>query len=242
LKKPLIADYDLLAIISPLKEYSREHIRLNPDITHQKRLRKISPQAKRRSMESEERFYAREDATLGNVSSIIKKHITGLNRALNKGEYLECIHHNDDAGSPASNPETNYPITAIIPPIANFKSTIFLLKTTEEFVDFIHKINREYRVEANPLWELPVQWAVNRSHFFSSIKLAYIWNKSPENIKNTVSTLLKNISLDDETFSQELTQQFKVISQMGFEDDNSLFEKFLDTIENNLFNKKIPRN
>jgi hypothetical protein len=113
LKRPLIADYDLLAIFSPWKNYGSDSKRLNPDITHKERCRKLSPREQRRSIESAEKFYAREDPNLGNIAPETVKNIKGLNKALNKGNYLECIHHNDDAGSYVSNPGANYPVTVI---------------------------------------------------------------------------------------------------------------------------------
>lgn len=237
LKRPLIADYDLLALVTPWEDYSKEHIRLNPDVTLQSRLRKLSPKAQRRSGESIERFYAREDPNLGNVSPITETHIHGLNTALNKGLHLECIHHNDDAGSPASNPKTNYPMTAIIPPLAGFDSRIFLIETTEEFVDFINKLNKtkKYRVEANPLWELPVKWAANRNHFFYNILIAYKTDSSLKNMKEALLTIFKSIHLDDKTFSDELTHLFEIMAQIKFREDKPPLKKFFDVIQNSLF-------
>lgn len=88
LKRPLIADYDLLAIFGPWKNFGPDNKRLNPEITHERRQRRLSPGEQRRSIENAENFYARENPDLGNIAPITLRHIKGLNKALNKGNYL----------------------------------------------------------------------------------------------------------------------------------------------------------
>ncbi|WP_342146480.1 anthrax toxin-like adenylyl cyclase domain-containing protein [Rickettsiella endosymbiont of Aleochara curtula] len=236
LKKPLIADYDLLAIFHPWKNYSQDNIRLNPHITPANRLRKLSPKAKRRSNDNPQAFFDREDKELGNVAPITKTHIDGLNIALNKGKYLNRIHHNDDAGSPMSNPEANYPITTIIPPMEGFDSTIFMIENTEQFVNFINKLNAigYYRIEVNPLWELPIKWAAIRNYFFHKVQIAYCKAIGPENFDKTLMEMFKSIDLSDTTFVKELTNLFRIMTQANFE-NIVLFERYFDIIQSSLF-------
>ncbi|MEN9449509.1 MAG: hypothetical protein RJA83_123 [Pseudomonadota bacterium] len=236
LKRPLIADYDLLAIFSPWKNYSQDYIRLNPHITPENRQRRLSPKAIRRSLENPGNFLDREDPDMGNVANITKQHIAGLNKALNKGEGLQRIHHNDDAGSPFSNPEANYPATVVIPPINGFASTIFMIENTEQFVDFLNKLNLtgDYRIEVNPLWEPPVKWAAVRNYFFSKIQLAYCKDKSLENLNKTLIEIFKSIGLSDTTLTKELTNLFGIMTGGNF-DNKVLLEKFFDIIQSSLF-------
>ncbi|WP_342219410.1 anthrax toxin-like adenylyl cyclase domain-containing protein [Rickettsiella endosymbiont of Miltochrista miniata] len=236
LKRPLIADYDLLAVFSPWKNYSQDYIRLNPHITPENRQRRLSPKAIRRSLENPEDFLDREDPTMGNVANITKQHIAGLNKILNKGEGLQCIHHSDDAGSPFSNPEANYPATVVIPPIKGFASTIFMIENTEQLVDFLNKLNLigDYRIEVNPLWEPPVKWAAVRNYFFSKIQLAYCKDKSLENLNKTLIEIFKSIGLSDTTLTKELTNLFGIMTRGNF-DNKVLLEKFFDIIQSSLF-------
>lgn len=236
LKRPLIADYDLLAIFSPWKNYSQDYIRLNPHITPENRQRRLSPKAIRRSLENPENFLDREDPDMGNVANITKQHIAGLNKALNKGVGLQRIHHNDDAGSPFSNPEANYPATVVIPPIKGFASTIFMIENTEQFVDFLNKLNLtgDYRIEVNPLWEPPVKWAAVSNYFFSKIQLAYCKDKSLENLNKTLIEIFKSIGLSDATLTKELTNLFGIMTGGNF-DNKVLLKKFFDIIQSSLF-------
>jgi hypothetical protein len=236
LKRPLIADYDPLAFWEPWCNYGPENKRYNQEITHRERCRKLSPRELRRSVESAERFYAREDPKLGNVAPITIKHINGLNKALDKGENLERIHHNDDAGSPVSKPDANYPITAIIPSLEGFDTTIFLIETTEKFVEFINKINATgyFRVVVNPLWELPVKWAAISNYFFYKVQIAYCKSKSPENMKKTLKEMFNAIDLTDVTLIDELTNLFSLLTQANL-DETTLFKKFFEIIQTSLF-------
>lgn len=236
LKRSLIADYDPLAFWEPWKNYGPDNKRPNQEITHKERCRKLSPKEKRRSKETAENFYAREDPNLGNVAPITKKHITGLNKALDKGYALERFHHNDDVGSPVSKPAANYPITAIIPPMEGFNSMILLLETPEEFVDFINKVNTigYFRVMANPLWELPVKWAAIRNYFFYKIQIAYLKDKRMENMELTLKEMFKTIDLNDATMIKELNYLFKLMTDANFKSD-TLFTKFFDIIQSSLF-------
>ena len=240
LKQPLIADYDPLAFWEPWQNYGPDNKRHNQEITHRERCRKLSPRELRRSVESAERFYAREDPDLGNVAPLTIVHINGLNKALNKGEYLERIHHNDDAGSPASKPDANYPMTVIIPPIEGFDSNVFIIETTEKFVDFINKINAigYFRVKVNPLWELPVKWAAISNYFFYKIQVAYNKSKDPENIKKTLKEMFNSIDLRDVTLIDELTNLFILMTQ-GDLDAVILFKKFFEIIQASLFVNSI---
>lgn len=235
----MIADYDLLAIFSPWRNFNQDNIRPNPEVTLAERHRKLSPREQRRSMESEERFYDREVLNLGNITPSTIGIISELNRALGKEGPLACIHHNDDAGSPASNPAANYPITVLLPSINIFNSTLLLIETTEEFVDFINKINEigDYRVEVNPLWELPVKWAAIRKYFFCKAKLAYYRDTSSENMERTLIGMFKSINLSDATFVKELTHLFKLMVEGNCND--SLFEKFFDIIQYSLSTNSI---
>lgn len=237
LQRPLIADYDLLAIFFPWKNYSQDNIRLNPYVTHPNRQLRLSPNSKRRSKESAEAIYAREDPEMGNVAPITITHIEGLNKTLNKGKNLQCFHHNDDAGSPASNPLSNYPITAIVPLTEDLESR--MIETPEEFVDFINKINSlgYYRVEVNPLWELAVKWAAQRNFFLYQAKIAYA-NKNVEIMERTLKKIFKFIQLTDSTFIDEIINLFKLMAKGNF--DNTIFcEKFFDFTQSALLVNSI---
>jgi len=164
LKRPLIPDFDLLAIFNPWEDFGRENIRPNPDISYEKRLRKLSIRERINLAETKQDFYARELPNLGNITQQTLKTINEMNDALDKGPYLQCIHHNDDAGSPASNPILNYPITVLLPQdFGIFSSSLLLIETPEQFVYFIECINPlGYRVEVNHLWEKAIQFAAKK--------------------------------------------------------------------------------
>lgn len=204
LNRPLIADYDLLAIFSSWKDFSQDKIRPNPDVTLRERHRKLSPVEQRRSMENEKNFYSREIPNLGNIAPETIRIITELNKALNKGDFLECIHHNDDAGSPASDPSANYPITVLLPQLKGLPA-ILLLETAKEFVDFIDVIKQHgYRVEANPLWEQAVQLAAKEDFYQKIFHLESLRN-NPEVLASSLKDIFTAIGLTDSTLIKEIT-------------------------------------
>ena len=204
LNRPLIADYDLLAIFRTWKDFSQDNIRPNPDVTFRERHRRLSPIEQRRSMENEKNFYGREIPNLGNIAPETIKILSELNQALNKGDYLECIHHNDDAGSPASDPTANYPITALLPKLKGLPE-IVLIDSAKEFVDFIEAIKQhEFRVEANPLWEQAVQLAAKEDFYQKIIRLEHLKN-NPEILKNSLRDIFTAIGITDSTLIKEIT-------------------------------------
>lgn len=226
LKKPLIADYDLLAIFSPWRNFNQDNIRPNPEVTLAERHRKLSPREQRRSMESEKRFYDRELPNLGNITRNTIKIISELNIALNKTGPLACIHHNDDAGSPASNPEANYPITVLMPKLKGFTHTCLLINTADEFTSFIDKIKQlDYRVEANPLWEKSVQLAAKEDFYQKIISLE---RNNPEKLKNSLKGILQSIGITDSTLIKEITHILLLTMQCHLEIE---LVNFFKTIE-----------
>lgn len=233
-KRPFIPDYDLLAIFNPWKDFGKDSIRPNPEVTLARRLQKLSPKEQRRSIEKAENFYAREEPNLGNIAPITKKLINELNKHLNKNCGLECIHHNDDAGSPVSKPKVNYPITVLLPQLEGFYSSILVIETTNEFVEFINKINSigHYRVEANPLWEPAVKWATLSNYFFNTVQLAY-YNKNFKTTENALIKMFKSIELNNEKYSKELINLFKLMTQSNLE-NNVLFSKFFNIVQYSL--------
>ena len=216
LKRPLIADYDLLAIFTPWKEYSQENVRRNPDITFERHIRKRSPNTQRHSQNTPEKYYAQEDPNLGNVAPLIEKIIIELNKILDKGYGLNCFHHNDDAGSPASNPAANYPITVITP------KGIRVIKDENGLVNFIYEIlPNHYRVAVNPLWGPAVNWAATSDYHFNKITLAYRFDNSQENMERTLAEVFKSIDLSDALFTKELANLFKLMTEVK-SDTNTL--------------------
>ena len=134
-----------------------------------------------------------------------------MNDALDKGPYLQCIHHNDDAGSPASNPKLNYPITVLLPQhFGIFSSSLLLIETPEQFVYFIECINPlGYRVEVNHLWEKSIQFAAKKS--FNQKKVFFDLN---QNKLNSADEMLTAIGLPvDKTWMHEIMRIFRLIIQ-----------------------------
>jgi hypothetical protein len=211
LKRPFIPDFDLLAIFNPWEDFGRENIRPNPDISYEKRLRKLSIRERINLAETEQDFYARELPNLGNITQQTLKTINEMNDALDKGPYLQCIHHNDDAGSPASNPKLNYPITVLLPQhFGIFSSSLLLIETPEQFVYFIECINPlGYRVEVNHLWEKSIQFAAKKS--FNQKKVFFDLN---QNKLNSADEMLTVIGLPvDKTWMHEIMRIFRLIIQ-----------------------------
>lgn len=225
LNKPLIADYDLLAIFGLWENYSRDNIRPNPDVTLRERYRKLSSEERRRSTESSESFYAREIQNLGNIAPKTIKIISELNKALRKGDHLECIHHNDDAGSPFSDPRANYPITALLPQFIKELPKIVLINSAHDFVHFIKVVNNyQYRIETNPLWEPTVQLAA-KEDFYQ--KKFYFENKL-NNLKDLnifLRNMFKAIGLTDSTLIEEITRILLLIIN---QDAKTEFENLLN--------------
>lgn len=216
LKRPFIPDFDLLAIFNPWENFGRENIRPNPDVTYEKRLRKLSTRERINLDETERDFYARELPNLGNITRQTLKTINAMNDALNKGPYLQCIHHNDDAGSPASNPKLNYPITALLPHhFGIFSSSLLLIETPEAFVYFIDHVSPlGYRVEVNHLWEEAIQFAAKKS--FNQKKFFFDLNQKKIDEATVISLheMLTAIGLHaDKTLMHEIMRIFILIIQ-----------------------------
>lgn len=227
---PFIPDYDLLAVVFHWERFGRALLRPNPDITHANRVRKLSPNEKRNSKEGEKNFNAREIPNFGNISPQIREEIEKMNQALNKGPHLDCIHHNDDAGSPASNPTVNYPITALIPSgLKGFSSKILLLESVEEFVTLIQKLNPlGYRIESNPLWEQPVQLAVNRPFYQKKMHFDLAESKSPGSIEASLHKIFNLIGLSDQTLITEISW---VLSLIIKSDVNIQIDRYFNIIQ-----------
>jgi hypothetical protein len=214
LKRPLIPDFDLLAIFNPWEDFGRENIRPNPDVSYEKRLRKLSIR-EQTYVETKEDFYARELPNLGNITQQTLKKIHQMNDALNKGAHLQCIHHNDDAGSPASSPTLNYPITVLLPQhFEIFTSNLLLIETPKDFVYFIDKISPlGYRVEVNPLWEEAIQFAAKKS--FNQKKVFFDLNQKKKLNGAMVISLHEMLTAigcaTDKTLMHEITRIFELI-------------------------------
>lgn len=228
LKRPFIPDFDLLAIFNPWEDFGQENIRPNPDVTYEKRLRKLSTRERINLAETKQDFYARELPNLGNITRRTLKTINAMNETLNKGPYLQCIHHNDDAGSPASNPKLNYPITALLPQdFGVFSSNLLLIETPEAFVYFIERISPlGYRVEVNHLWEEAIQFAAKKS--FNQKKVFFDLNQEMLNSAMVISLheMLTAINLRaDKTLVHEIMRIFSLIipTQINFQLED-LFE------------------
>lgn len=214
LNRPLIPDFDLLAIFNHWEDFGREDIRPNPDVTYEKRLRKLSKRERIDLTENEHDFYARELPNLGNITQKTLKTINEMNDVLNKGPYLQCLHHNDDAGSPASNPMLNYPITVLLPQhVKTFSSSLLLIETPEAFVNFIDRISPlGYRVEVNHLWGEAIQFAAKKS--FNQKKVFFDLNQKKLNdaISVSLDEMLMAIGLRaDKTLMHEIMRLFTLI-------------------------------
>ncbi len=222
LKRPFIPDFDLLAIFNPWEDFGGENIRPNPDVTYEKRLRKLSTRERIYLAENKQDFYSREIPNLGNITRQTLKTINEMNDALNKGLYLQCIHHNDDAGSPASNPRLNYPITVLLPQhFKIFTSKLLLIETPEAFVRFIDDITPlGYRVEVNHLWEKAIQFAAKKS--FNQKKVFFDLKQKEVNgaMITSLHEMLTGIDLcADKTLMNEIIRIFTLIipTQINFQ-------------------------
>jgi len=233
LSRPLIPDFDLLAVIVHWDDFGPGHLRPNGDIIRQVRLEKLSPRARRLSSENEINFLKREIENFGNVTAETKEKIAEMNEALNKGPFLDCIHHSDDVGSPFSDPSANYPMTVLLP--GDFDSEILVISTKKEFVDFIKIITPlGYRVPANPLWEAEVQLIA---------KIDFLWNrflvdyhKDKKSLESTVKKILQGISysktattdLLDSTLITEISHVLSLIMESKI---NVEIKIFFDTLQ-----------
>ena len=235
LNKPLIADYDLLAIFHPWENYSQDNMRPNPDVILRERYRRLSRMEQRRSTESSENFYAREIQNLGNIAPETIKIISELNKALNKGNHLECIHHNDDAGSPSSDPRANYPITALLPQLKGLPE-IVLINSTNEFVDFIKIIKQyKYRVEINPLWEQAVQLAAKEDFYQKIVHFENKFNNT-QGLKSSLRLIFKAIDLTDSTLIEKITDIILLIIKQH---DEIKFENLFQFIQSCLLTNSV---
>ncbi|MES2998661.1 MAG: anthrax toxin-like adenylyl cyclase domain-containing protein [Pseudomonadota bacterium] len=197
LQKPLIPDYDLLAVIPPWENYGGKDIRPNPDVTfteYRKRrgylLRQLSDIEKK-----EESFFSREIPNLGNVSKRVIEQIALINQVLGKGLYLDRVHHNEDINSPASDPKSNYPMTAFFPPSIQEFSGVFLIENQEAF-KYVLSILSEvgYIFNINPLWDDSLK-NVGKSGFFRTRDSYEFFNKMSDylNSNDKANKLLKTI-------------------------------------------------
>ncbi len=228
LERALIADYDLLALYHSWEHFGREKIRPNPDVTFEKRSQNLSANEQRRSIESAKNFYDREIPNLGNIPPETIKTISELNKALGKGKHLKCFHHNDDAGSPASDPKANYPITALLPKLEGLPK-ILLIKSAKEFVDFIKKIKKfDYRVEVNPLWEQAVQLAAKEDFYQKIVLFERYSSKNIADLKYFLKEIFKSIGTSDSILIDEIINVLLPTIKKHMKID---FEKFFDIIE-----------
>lgn len=235
LKRPLIPDFDLLAVIVHWSDFGADHLRPNPDIIRQVRLRKLSPRARCLSSENEINFLKRENENFGNVTPETKEKIAEMNKALGKGPYLDCIHHSDDVGSPFSDPSANYPMTVFLPKFEGFDADILYIRTKKEFVEFIKKILRlGYLVPANPLWEPEVQLIAKIDFLWKRFLVNYRIDK--ENLESIVKKILECISysktattnLLDSTLIKEISHVLSLIMRSGIDVE---IEIFFDTLQ-----------
>lgn len=235
LKRPLIPDFDLLAVIVHWSDFGPAHLRPNGDIIREVRLRKLSPRARCLSIENEINFLNRETPNLGNVTPETKEKIAEMNKVLDKGLYLDCIHHSDDVGSPFSDPSANYPMTALLPELEGFDSNLLFIPTKKEFVDLIRKIIRlGYLGPANPLWEPEVQLIAKIDFLWNMFLVNYHMDK--KSLESTVKKILECISysktattdLLDSTLIKEISHVLSLIMKSGIDVE---LEIFFDTLQ-----------
>ena len=160
---PLTADYDLLLIGPHLSQLDERDTLPVSDVSHRvfmDRLSRYTDNAKERligeagvDLRSPEAFYAAEDPLIGNASERIRQMIPDINAAL-VGEHGQwVVHHNADAGSPATDPAANYPATFFLPAKIGRFDEICVIEDNAEMAELVRQAkDAGYHVPVNPLW------------------------------------------------------------------------------------------
>jgi hypothetical protein len=161
---PLTADYDLLLIGPSLSELDERDNLPVPDVSHgvfMKRFARYGDDAKANLIRAAEvdlqdpkQFYAAEDPLIGNASKRIQQMIPEINAALVGPHGQWVVHHNADAGSPASEPAANYPATFFLPRKIGSFDEICVIEDDAGLAELVRQAKDEgYHVPVNPLWQ-----------------------------------------------------------------------------------------
>ncbi|QND86197.1 Adenylate cyclase ExoY [Chromobacterium vaccinii] len=174
--KPLTADYDLLVIGPHLSDVGPQDNLPVPDIAHQVFRDRIDHY---RGIPANvglldaylnpKSFYRREDAEIGNASARIRDMIPVINQAL-VGDGELVVHHNADSGSPATDPDANYPATFALPARIGRFDEICVIANKEELAELVKQAKDSgYHLPLNPLWEKEVS-GVRRESFVDACR------------------------------------------------------------------------
>jgi len=174
--KPFTADYDLLVVGPHISDLGPQDNLPVPDVAHPvfrdkvdryKNENGINPNL-RGAYDDPKLFYEKEDPELGNASQRIRNLIPVINNALTLEAgtpRAKIVHHNADAGSPATDPAANYPATFVLPFKMGRFDEIAIVHDAKEFAQLVQEAkNHGYHVPLNPLWEDEVK-AVRRTDF-----------------------------------------------------------------------------
>ena len=169
----LIPDYDLGFIFIPMDKVDlakRDKVPY-PDVTprftwerlekHENRPRSSSigsSDAFRRMKEkvsSMKSFLKDMDQSVGNISPRDKQYLSALNSTVGRTSKNKMFHHGADNFNPVSDPETNFPLTVIVPwPVNGLKDNFYIIEDSHQLTAFIKVMkDNDYYAPANPLWE-----------------------------------------------------------------------------------------
>ncbi|AOJ04773.1 adenylate cyclase [Burkholderia mayonis] len=168
--KPLTADYDLLLIGPRFDDLGPQDNLPVPDVSHEVFKARLEgykngiPDALRSPYQQPSEFYRKEDTEIGNASSRVREMIPIINAAL-VGDGEAVVHHSTDSGSPAADPDANYPATFALPQKIGCFDEICIVHDKHELAELIGGAKQAgYHVPLNPLWEKEVT-SVRRESF-----------------------------------------------------------------------------
>lgn len=161
--RPLTADYDLLLIGPHLSLLNDQDNLPVHDVSHAvffKRFNRYCPASQEKlinmsgvDMRRADQFYSAEDPNIGNASRRIAQMIPEINRALVGRDGQWVVHHNADAGSPASDINANYPATFFLPEKMGRFDEICIIEDSETLAELVREAKKAgYHMPTNPLW------------------------------------------------------------------------------------------
>ncbi|AVI67740.1 adenylate cyclase [Shewanella sp. WE21] len=178
---PLTADYDLMFIAPETEKLELENAdKLPVKMIHFDSVSEVYKKNYARHTSKDftpKEFFKKEEETkgsygeeIGNATPRIAKMIDVINQAL-VGDGFPVVHHNADSGSPATDPNTNYPITVFMPKGFSGYDSIHIIDNADKLKEFIqHAKDYGFHVPINPKWEANVA-AVKKTSFHQAARV-----------------------------------------------------------------------
>lgn len=159
-KRPFTADYDLLLIAPHISDLGPQDNLQVPDVAHQIFRERLDHYSKipshpelRRDYDDPTNFYRKSDLEISNTSERVRYMIPIINQAL-VGDGEKIVHHATDTTNPATDPQSNYPATFVLPVKLGRFNQVCIIENESELAELVlHAKNEGYHVPLHPVWK-----------------------------------------------------------------------------------------